>query len=73
MPKTTTTHTAQPLADDLTWGVNAIAAELSRKPKQVHHMLSEGYIPGAEIGGQWVASRAKLRQHLEALFADAAA
>ena len=60
------------LASDLLWGVAAVAAELGRRARATFHLLSSG-LPGARIGGRWVASRAKLRRHIEALLKDAAA
>jgi hypothetical protein len=72
MSKNTTTRTADNLGSDLLWGVKSIGEAIGRDSRQTFHLLNAGYIPGARIGGKWVASRAKLRQHLEALFADAA-
>jgi hypothetical protein len=55
------------LADDLIWGGGAIAREIGMEPeKKVFYQLEVGNLPAKKIGGQWVASRKKLR----ALFDD---
>jgi hypothetical protein len=58
---------------DLIWGTRDIGREIGRSERQAFHMLASGILPGAKIGGHWVASRAKLRRHIEALLEDAAA
>jgi hypothetical protein len=58
---------AQPLRDDLIWGVEGIAEEIGKTQRQVFHMISVGAIPAAKVGGRIVASRSRLRQHFEAL------
>jgi hypothetical protein len=58
---------AEPLRDDLIWGVEGIAEEIGKSQRQVFHMISIGAIPAAKVGGRIVASRSRLRQHFEAL------
>lgn len=52
---------------DLLWGAEAIAKALNLKNRrQAFHMLESGLLPGVKkIGGQWVASRKRLREHFE--------
>jgi hypothetical protein len=73
MPKTATNTNTPALNDDTLWGTAAIGKAINRGPKAAHHLLASGQIPGGKIGGQWISSRAKLRQHIEALLADAVA
>jgi hypothetical protein len=72
MPKNTTTHTVADLSTDLFWGTRDIGREIGRSERQAFHMLASGILPGAKIGGHWVASRPKLHAHIAALI-DAAA
>ena len=58
---------AEPLRDDLIWGVEGIAKEIGKTQRQVFHMISIGAIPAAKVGGRIVASRSRIRQHFEAL------
>lgn len=52
---------AEPLRDDLVWGIKAIADEIGRSERQTFHLASTGQIPVGKIGGRHVASRSKLR------------
>jgi hypothetical protein len=61
-PMTPSIHDQSPLADDLIWGVKAIAAELDRTERQTYHLLTTGQLPAQLVGGRWVASRSGLRQ-----------
>ena len=45
---------------DLVWGAEEIAKLIGRTPQQVFHMLRTGRLPAKQVGGRWVASRAKL-------------
>ena len=45
---------------DLVWGAEEIAKLIGRTPQQVFHMLRTGRLPAKQVGGLWVASRAKL-------------
>ena len=48
--------------NELLWGVDAIAQEIGREPRQVYHLLSTGELPDAKkVGGRWVAPRDRLR------------
>lgn len=58
---------AEPLRDDLIWGVEGIAEEIGKTQRQVFHMISIGAIPAAKVGGRIVASRSRLRAHFKAL------
>jgi hypothetical protein len=58
------------IRDELIWGVQAIAHEIQREPRQTYHLLSTGELPVAKkVGGRWVVSRQRLR----AFFAGEAA
>jgi len=66
----TTTKDAPPgeaLADDLLWGIKAIAAEIRRSERQTFHLVDTAAIPAAKVGGRIVASRTRLREHFNAL------
>jgi Helix-turn-helix domain len=56
-----TTDAPPTLADDLLWGVRAIAGELGIDRRRVYHMLQHGHLPASKIGLRWVASRSALR------------
>lgn len=45
---------------DLIWGVDAIAKEIDRTPRQTFHLCSQGEIPARKIGGRWVIERGTL-------------
>jgi hypothetical protein len=41
-------------AGRIVWGVEAIAAEINRTPRQAYHMLESGNLPGArKFGNRW--------------------
>lgn len=52
------------LANDILWGVKAIAGEIGVSERKAYYMLGQGYLPGQKIGDTWTASRTKLRRHL---------
>jgi hypothetical protein len=58
---------AEPLRDDLIWGIRGIAEEIGKSERQAFHMVDTGAIPAAKVGGRVVASRARLREHFRAL------
>lgn len=58
---------AEPLRDDLIWGIKGIAEEIGKSERQAFHLVDTGQIPAAKVGGRIVASRSRLRQHFEAL------
>jgi hypothetical protein len=51
------------LADDIIRGVEAIALFLGEPKRRVFYLCAEGYIPAGKVGGRWVASKTRLRQH----------
>lgn len=53
-----------PLASDLIWGADLIAAELGLEARQVYHQLSQGKLPARKLFGRWCASRSGLRRYL---------
>jgi hypothetical protein len=53
------------LAEDLLWGVAAIAAEIGRTERQTYHMIEADKLPVKRLGPKIiVASRAELRAYL---------
>jgi hypothetical protein len=57
------------LGSDLIWGVATIAVEIGRNPRQTFHILENGKLPAAKVGGRWCASRSGLRQFFANLIA----
>jgi hypothetical protein len=50
------------VANDILWGVPAIARFLNRKPRQVHYLISKKIIPITKRGHKIItASRAQIR------------
>ena len=45
------------------WGVEAIGAEINRTPRQINHLCATKQIPADKIGGRWVTTRRRLRDH----------
>lgn len=46
---------------DLIWGAQDIGRAMRRSPRQVHHLLEIGALPGAKkVGGRWCISRRAL-------------
>jgi hypothetical protein len=62
--------TAEPLRDDLIWGIKGIAEEIGKSERQAFHLVDTGAIPAAKVGGRIVASRARLREHFRALLGE---
>jgi hypothetical protein len=54
-------NAAPTLADDLLWGVRAIADELGIDVRRAYYMLQRQHLPGIKCGTLWVASRSALR------------
>jgi hypothetical protein len=50
--------------DDLLWGVEAIAAEIKRTPRQTYHLIQIKQIPTQKVGAIHTARRSKLRERL---------
>jgi hypothetical protein len=61
------------LEKDLIWGIESIAKEINRSPRQAHYALTNGLIPAGQQGGLWVASRKVLREHYARLTSGAKA
>jgi hypothetical protein len=56
------------VADDLLWGVEAIAKEIGQPVRQVYYMLEKGELPAGKPSGRiWVASRQALRKYYQEL------
>jgi len=45
---------------DLIWGLEGIAKAIGRTVRQTQYMLTNGSLPGKNVGGRWVVSRQKL-------------
>lgn len=54
----------EPVDEDLVWGGQNIAKAINRKPRATFHMLERNELPARKVGGRWVASRRRLREHL---------
>jgi hypothetical protein len=61
------------VADDKLEGTAAIAAELGVSPRRAHYLLERSLIPAGKIGGRWIASKRRLREHFAAVAAGTAA
>ena len=57
------------VADDLLWGVDAIAKEIGQPARQVYWRLENGRLPAGKDGQIWVASRQALRKFYQELTA----
>ena len=57
------------VADDLLWGVEAIAKEIGQPVRQVYWRLESGQLPAGKHGQIWVASRQALRKFFQELTA----
>jgi hypothetical protein len=55
------------VADDLLWGVEAIAKEIGQPVRQVYWRLESGQLPAGKHGQIWVASRQALRKFFQEL------
>lgn len=53
----------QPEPLDLVWGAEAIGSLLGMKEGRAKYLLSKGELPGRKVGGRWVVSLQKLREH----------
>ncbi|MAM37514.1 MAG: DNA-binding protein [Erythrobacter sp.] len=58
---------------DLLYGVEAIAAHLKLRPKQVAQMHDRGHLPTFKIGARVCARKSTLAKHFEAQEAAARA
>jgi hypothetical protein len=57
--------TPSPLANDILWGVNEIAAEIGQSTRQTYHQLETGKLPAGKQSGKWISSRSRLRAHFD--------
>ena len=55
------TNNTPPLADDVLWGVAAIAAEIDRPRADVYYLLQHGKLPATKCGSMWVSTKSRLR------------
>jgi hypothetical protein len=49
---------------DLAWGARDIGQVIGRDERAAYWLLEKGRLPAKKIGRVWVASRAKLIEHL---------
>jgi hypothetical protein len=61
------------VADDALIGFTAIAAELGMSKRQAMYLLEKRLIPAGRLGGRYVVSKRRLREHFEALAAGGTA
>jgi hypothetical protein len=59
-------ESGEPLAGDLLWGVEAIAAFIDRTPRQTYQLVETQQIPFTKMGGRIVGSRSALRRRFAA-------
>ena len=50
-------------------GFTAIATELGMSKRQAMYLLEKGLIPSGRLGGRYVVSKRRLREHFDALAA----
>lgn len=67
MTKRAVARTSARIADDLIKGVRLIALEIGFSENLTYDLLQKGSLPAAKVGGQWVASRAVLKEHFAVL------
>jgi hypothetical protein len=46
------------------WGAAEIAREIGRSERATFHLLESGSLPATKVGGRWVTSPRRLREHL---------
>jgi hypothetical protein len=63
---------AKPLAAELVWEVEGIAAELGLPTRVVYNLLRTRALPGQKVGGEWCSSRSALRKHFAAVLGEVA-
>lgn len=49
---------------DIVWGCAAIARVIGRTERQAFYLCSRGELPVRKVGGRWVGSRERLKQHI---------
>lgn len=65
MSEPTATDRGVRLAEDVLWGVDAIAREIGRSKSETYALLNNGHLPGAKIGRLWGSTRSVLRARIE--------
>jgi hypothetical protein len=63
---------ATPLASDLIWEVEGIAAELGLPTRVAYNLLRTRALPGQKVGGKWCSSRSALHKHFAAVLGEVA-
>jgi hypothetical protein len=61
------------MAGDLIWGIENIAKEIGRTPRQTQHLIATKQIPAGKVGGTVVGSRERIRDHFAAILNGEAA
>ena len=64
------TH-AEPLADDLIEGVQAISEFTGQTPRRVYYLAENGFLPLFKMGNIWCGRRSTLIRHFAKLEQDA--
>ena len=67
-----TAKAAKPLASELIWEVEGIAAELGLPVRVAYNLLRTRALPGQKVGGKWVSTRSALRNHFKAVLGEVA-
>ncbi len=67
------TDQSNSVASDKLEGVAAIANEIGSTPRRTHYLLEKRMIPAGKIGGIWIASKQRLREHYAKLTSGQAA
>jgi hypothetical protein len=60
---------ATPLASELIWEVEGIAAELGLPTRVAYNLLRTRALPGQKVGGKWCSSRSALRDCFKQIIA----
>ena len=61
------------LRDDILCGVKAIAGYTGNSERRTVYLLERGLLPAGKVGALWIASKAKLRCHYDAITGGRAA
>jgi hypothetical protein len=68
-----TAKAAKPLASELVWEVEGIAAELGLPTRVAYNLLRTRALPGQKVGGKWCSSRSALRDCFKQIISESAA